>query len=154
MRESLHFANKLFGMDKSITGVEVGVDVGDNAACILREWEGNLVKLYLVDPVNNIHDRFRAEGTLVEFINKTSVEASKHFEDNSLDFAYLDGDHSYQGIKDDLEFWYPKVKIGGVICGHDFGKYEGIERATEEFFKLKGMKRYVEFVDFWGVKNA
>jgi predicted O-methyltransferase YrrM len=50
----------------------------------------------------------------------TSEEASSHFEDESLDFVYIDGDHTYNAVTLDLEKWYPKVKKGGLFYGHDY----------------------------------
>lgn len=50
----------------------------------------------------------------------TSMEAVKKFEDESLDFVFIDGSHKYQDIKDDITCWLPKVKRGGVLAGHDY----------------------------------
>ena len=63
--------------------------------------------------VNNLVKKFKN----VEIIRKTSAEASKDFGDESLDFVYLDGDHSYEAVKADLEALYPKIKAGGYILG-------------------------------------
>ena len=48
-----------------------------------------------------------------------SEEAVSHFEDKSLDMVFIDGDHSYQSTYNDISIWYPKVKDGGIMCGHD-----------------------------------
>ena len=48
-----------------------------------------------------------------------SEEAVAEFPDNSLDFIFIDGDHRYAEVKKDLIMWYPKLKPGGVFCGHD-----------------------------------
>lgn len=53
-------------------------------------------------------------------IRKTSVEALKDFEDESLDFVYIDGDHSFKHVATDIEEWTKKVKKGGVVSGHDY----------------------------------
>jgi hypothetical protein len=58
-------------------------------------------------------------GARVEFKRKFSLEASRDFADGSLDFVYIDGNHQYKYVKEDLTFWYPKVKIGGLIVGDD-----------------------------------
>jgi len=52
-----------------------------------------------------------------------SLEAVKNFDDESIDFLFLDADHRYIQFKQDLEAWYPKVKNGGFICGHDCESY-------------------------------
>lgn len=52
-----------------------------------------------------------------------SVTASKKFEDESVDFLFIDADHRYKQFKEDLEAWLPKIKTGGMICGHDSESY-------------------------------
>lgn len=53
-------------------------------------------------------------------IKLPSVEASKLYADESLDFVYIDAAHDYDSIKADVEAWLPKVKVGGYLCGHDY----------------------------------
>jgi predicted O-methyltransferase YrrM len=48
------------------------------------------------------------------------VEASKDFEDGSLDFIYIDANHNLLRVVEDLWHWVPKVRSGGAICGHDY----------------------------------
>jgi hypothetical protein len=55
-----------------------------------------------------------------EFVRKTSVDAAKDFEDGSLDFIYLDANHRFEHVVNDLVAWVPKVRVGGVVSGHDF----------------------------------
>jgi hypothetical protein len=56
----------------------------------------------------------------IDIIVDFSVEAAKQFEDGYFDFVYIDADHSYKGVTEDLEAWYPKVRKGGMIAGHDY----------------------------------
>lgn len=53
-------------------------------------------------------------------IRKTSMDALEDIPDNSLDFVYIDGDHSFRYIAEDLYEWAKKVRSGGVISGHDY----------------------------------
>jgi len=53
-------------------------------------------------------------------MRKKSVEAAFEIKDESLDYAFIDGDHSYEGVKRDITLWWPKVKKGGWIGGHDW----------------------------------
>lgn len=55
-----------------------------------------------------------------EIIRSTSMDALKYFEDESLDFVYIDGDHSFKHIAADIEEWAKKVKKGGIVSGHDY----------------------------------
>jgi hypothetical protein len=56
------------------------------------------------------------------FHKMPSVAAAAGFGNQSLDFVFIDGDHSYAGVVEDILAWLPKVKIGGWIGGHDWDK--------------------------------
>ena len=51
-----------------------------------------------------------------------------------VDLVFIDADHRYEAVKADIEYWLPKVRKGGVICGHDYGTFDGVKRATNEIF--------------------
>jgi len=53
-------------------------------------------------------------------VRKTSIQALNDFADNSLDFVYIDGDHRFKAVAEDISEWYKKVKPGGIISGHDY----------------------------------
>ena len=77
--------------------------------------------------------------------------------DNTLDFCYIDADHSYDSVKNDLDIWLPKIKINGIICGHDYiedglhydqndGKLIGdfgVQKAVKEFAARDNWDVYV-----------
>jgi hypothetical protein len=67
-------------------------------------------------------------------IRKLSVDAARDFEDNSCDVVYIDMNHSYESVKQDIESWFPKVKHNGYIAGHDFVYGQGVQKAVHEFF--------------------
>jgi len=56
----------------------------------------------------------------VNFIKKYSMDAVKDFKDDSLDFVYIDANHTFPYVVNDIWEWEKKVKIGGVISGHDY----------------------------------
>lgn len=58
-----------------------------------------------------------------EIIRKTSMEAVKDFEDDSLDFVYIDGNHDFVNFANDLHHWKKKVRTGGIVSGHDYADY-------------------------------
>lgn len=68
----------------------------------------------------------------------TSLEAATKFEDASLDFVFIDAAHEYEHVKDDLNAWYPKIKKGGILAGHDFyptnPTWGGVHKAVTEVF--------------------
>jgi hypothetical protein len=138
---------------------EIGVWKGDFSKEILKK---NPSKLFLVDPwksITNFPDRWHAapqdemdsiyDGVAsafssddrVQIIRKLSDDAASDIEDGSLDWIYVDGDHSYEFVKSDLENWWPKLKSGGTLCGDDYqeGQYQvesldfGIVKAVDEF---------------------
>lgn len=55
-----------------------------------------------------------------KFLRMTSLEASRRFADNSVDFVFIDAIHDYEHVKEDIVAWYPKVKKGGIIAGDDY----------------------------------
>jgi len=61
-----------------------------------------------------------------------SLEAAEQFEDESLDFVFIDASHDYENVKADILAWLPKMKKTGVLAGHD---YEGeVQRAVDDVF--------------------
>jgi hypothetical protein len=119
-------------------GVEVGTFKGEFSKRILEAWGG---KLYMVDvwrPLgeeyvdhsnhgnfeNGVYGEAMRNTSGVEdrgiMIRATSEIASDLFQDNSLDFVYIDANHAYDYVKQDIELWYRKVKRGGYLCGHDY----------------------------------
>lgn len=72
-------------------------------------------------------------------IRKTSVDASKDFLDKSLSFVFIDACHSYECVKEDLESWFPKIKSGGILAGHDAWAQQ-IARAVKEFAEERNLK--------------
>jgi len=75
-----------------------------------------------------------------KLIRTVSAEACKQFDDNSVDVVYVDGDHTYEGVKTDIECWWPKVKPGHILCGDDYvesktgkGFPYGVIKAVQEF---------------------
>jgi predicted O-methyltransferase YrrM len=85
-------------------------------------------------------DRFRSEidsgRILVQ--RARSVDAAASFSDESLDWVYIDADHSYEGVKRDLDAYYRVVKSGGFLAGDDYGREDrwfglGVTQAVDEF---------------------
>ena len=70
----------------------------------------------------------------VKLLYMNSREASKQFKNGELDFIFLDGDHSYDGVSLDCNLWFPKLNTGGIIAGHDFSGDvgDGLTRAILE----------------------
>ena len=74
------------------------------------------------------------KNTDINIIHDFSSEASKSISNNYFDFIYIDGDHSYQGVKTDISRWLTKLSKGGYFCGHDYTTTPDIRKACHEVF--------------------
>ena len=78
----------------------------------------------------SVLSRFSPRLCLIE---KPSVEAARDVDDGSLDIVFIDGDHSYEGCRDDILAWLPKLRKGGWLTGHDYyPAFPGVMRAVDE----------------------
>ena len=86
----------------------------------------------------------------VRVIREYSIEASKLFANGHFDFVYLDADHTEAGCWADLNAWYPKVRPGGLLAGHDYFEFTlgevkfGVREAVNRFVAEKGLKIHVD----------
>lgn len=136
-----HLLTKYF--PKNGVGAEVGVHKGDFSDEILHTTLPK--KLYLIDPWKSFTDTTydqswygaktaqdemdkRYHKVIKRFQNFDNIKVIRRFstdiddiiEDNSLDFVYIDGDHTYDGVCKDFDIFYKKVKPGGIIAGDDY----------------------------------
>ena len=82
------------------------------------------------DDITKFCEKMNGRGVLLRM--KTD-EAANLIEDESLDFVFIDADHSYEGCNADIKNWSPKVKKGGYVMGHDIF-WEGVNKAIKENF--------------------
>lgn len=148
---------KLFAELNFNLGAEIGTDQGLYAE-YLCQMNPNL-KLQCVDPwLSDVYEKDRSgvvedqpyfnaryEETVerlkpynCNLIRKTSMEALEDFEDNSLDFVYIDANHDFLNFTMDLHHWVKKVKPGGIISGHDYAiysykKFNHVKRALQAY---------------------
>lgn len=76
-------------------------------------------------------------GERAVIMRMRSLEAAPLIEDESLDYVFIDAEHTYEGVSEDIRAWLPKVKKGGWIGGHDYEnepKFTGVKRAVDEAF--------------------
>jgi len=77
--------------------------------------------------------RISTLDTPINKVRKTSMDAVEDFPDETFDFVYIDGDHGYESIKNDILKWLPKVKSNGILAGHDYiASYDGVIKAVDE----------------------
>ena len=119
-------------------GFEVGAEIGVYKGEFSEKFCKAGLTLYAIDPWRIYKDYgnprgqarldFQYEHTQrvlspypnAKIIRKTSMEAINDFEDESLDFVYIDGNHEFRYIAEDLYEWAKKVKKGGIVAGHDY----------------------------------
>lgn len=158
------------------TGMEIGVAVGQFSEVLITS---QLSKIYLLDcwwPRNINRKKFQTlknpefnfdtadnewflGNVLGKFWDIKKVVVIKGFSeivfedfaDNSFDFIYIDADHSYEGVKRDITNWWPKIRPGGMLAGHDY-YIEGyapeshiewmgeVKQAVDEFIEEKKLK--------------
>jgi hypothetical protein len=158
-----------FMNDKGILGlaVEVGIAEGSFAKHNLGIWKGK--QYSLVDPWKRYPgwtDLLERDNTLLEtqyqivvdfcknypaanILRMMSTEAALQFADNSIDWVYLDANHDYAFISQDIQTWYPKVRSGGVLSGHDYRPWYGVFDAVNEFIKETGLELNLTDEDDW-----
>ena len=138
------FKSKVIGIDKweidDYFG-EVQMPWGEKAS----EWkvrEGNEV-LYL--QFLNYYNNFKYKD-LIDHIRTDTHNSSTLFEDNSIDYIFIDANHTYEYVLKDLELWWPKVSLNGIISGHDINskwkltKPQGdVRAALEDYFGKKDL---------------
>lgn len=80
--------------------------------------------------------RATARFTHVLHYQMTSEEAGRALDSQTYDLIFIDADHSYESVRDDIQRWWPKLRSGGVFCGHDYGHsaYPGVQQAFDEAF--------------------
>lgn len=163
---------KLFASLGYTTGCEVGVEKGKNAqemfecipnlalyavdpykqhpqygyeaAAYLRRWDDRYLRMVKRQAQKRLQDK----NTVI--IEKFSEDAARDIPDNSLDFAYIDGDHSYDAVMQDIILWGRKVRKGGIISGHDYfydnnkpGRQAKVTQAVNDYTRVHGIEFYI-----------
>jgi len=149
---------KLFRRLNFRVGAEIGVESGrysrDLCKCNPR------AKIYLVDSwtayrgyrehvtqakldsfYDKVQERLAAFGNY-EIVRKFSMDAVKDFADESLDFVYIDANHGFEFVAQDIGFWSRKVKRGGIVSGHDYIRRSGVHvvQAVHGYVYCYGIK--------------
>lgn len=155
-------------------GAEIGVWHGEGAKYMFEKCP-EITKLYLIDPYNKApefnectlppqgfkENSFKDAITNAVtntmrwsekawFIFARTIEAAPMITE-PLDFVYIDANHNYEYVKQDCEYWYPKIKKGGILSGHDYRDIpqSGVKKAVDEFVKSKNLSLVGDVPDWW-----
>lgn len=161
---------KLFAELDFNTGAEIGVALGHYSE-VLCKANPNL-HLYGIDPwkftaydpeiephaAGNVDSQIEYDRMLwkavdrlakynVTLIRKESMAALDKFEDGSLDFVYIDANHDFMHVTQDIHCWKRKVRISGIVAGHDYAyfsykKFNHVKRVVEVYTRCYRMIPY------------
>ena len=135
-------------------GAELGVDKGVLFGLLLKSCPD--LHLTGVDTFpdmqrsRRVFDYEAGYSDRCEVLRMTTTEAARLFEDEHFDFVFIDADHSYKAVKQDITHWEPKVRPGGWLGGHDYHerKFPGVVKAVNELLGA----RVTEYPGtIWGV---
>lgn len=153
MKNRLELA-KYFGELGFKLGAEIGVEKGYYSEVLLQNIPG--LKLYCIDwwegyPGYMDIRRWKTFASIRDIVNKRlapyncelikkySMDAVKDFADESLDFVYIDANHQYGYVRDDIREWSKKIRKGGIISGHDYYHTRagncGVIQAVDEYVR-------------------
>jgi len=157
----------------SLKIAEIGVYYGTNARRMFKKL--SVKKMFLIDPYKK-YPEYEEEKKVLIFLPssfKPALTLLKRYTDrivplqmpsdeavdfipDDLDMVYIDGNHDYEYIKKDLELYYPLVKKGGLIGGHDIkgnSNEKDIQRAVFEFADKNNLQVHVRKPDWWIIKK-
>lgn len=166
-----HLCNIINKLQLTGIGAEIGVHRGFFSDVILTNT--NLSMLVSIDLWNDQYDFNQAYTTLKKhgrrstMLRQNSLVAAQMFSDDFFDFIYIDSWHIYKHIKREIELYWPKLKSGGILAGHDyvdgwtdqrtdiFHPY-GVIQAVDEFSKRENQTIHLldpNWPSWWTIKN-
>lgn len=153
--ENSHFVEigSYLGKSTSYMAVEIANSNKKIRFDAIDTWLGSIEHVGMIPP--DFYEQFLYNiDPIKQFINPVrmeSKEAVKLYEDNSLDFVFIDASHDYENVKQDINLWYPKVKSKGMIAGHDYTQsWSGVIKAVDEFVDQKNYNLTIKGPTCWG----
>lgn len=145
----MHWLANTINRQKYTIGAEVGAGVGLTTGFLLENCR-RLVSLTIVDlweavPGSSRFDRDDMEVVFrrrfekekqITILKGLSWEMASLVKDRTLDFVFIDASHDYNSVLKDVQAWYPKVRNGGLFCGHDL-HFPGVRKVTKKIFGTK-----------------
>ena len=159
-REEIPTMLKLFNLNDRVC--ELGVAKGDNLWTMIKlgfpkyalgidAWSHEICPFYTQD----YHDSNLAKverafavarkwsGSEIDIIKGDHSKLVDNYEDGFFDYVYIDSSHLYEDTVRDIAQWWPKIKKGGIIAGHDYSNSDplyGVIQAVTEFVEDNNIK--------------
>jgi len=166
---------------KPLRGAEIGVRRGDTSELLLRRFDtlhllmvdswtpatidssyrrsgDPCARLSLEQQLANKHEAMTRTSVAAlrrEILHAPSVEAAVRIADRSLDFVFIDAEHTYESVRLDLAAWLNKIAPGGILSGHDYDAPQekrglwGVRQAVDEFCSNLGREVNCEARTVW-----
>ena len=148
-RSAVYMAEKLRELGKSANFYLV--DSFDGGS-ILAEQAQNLSKPLRDIVVDNLTMAGVADR-VTGILEMQSVAAASRFGDRSIDFAFIDADHHYPNVCADIQAWWPKIKVDGLLAGHDYESgWVGVANAVNEIV-AKHRLDFCHGQDAWQIRK-
>lgn len=170
-----HFQDR----EAKLIGAEIGIHRGETSRTLLDAFPN--LTLIMVDPWIEWPDKSRfggdhvSEQTQEQFdecrgealettrphrsrrvvLEMPSVDASSFLGNRLLDWAFIDAGHDYENVRDDIAAWWPLIRSGGLLCGHDMWhrRFKGVTRAVQEFGEQNGLEMLGFPRKIWGYRK-
>ncbi|MEO8270146.1 MAG: class I SAM-dependent methyltransferase [Aureliella sp.] len=161
---------------ENATIVEIGVWQGRSAVFMAEKLKelGKSVRFHLVDSFDGgnilagearcldrpliqiLKDNLRiakVAGQVTGILEMSSVAAALKFSEDSVDFAFIDADHTYESVIADIRAWWPKIKVGGTLSGHDYvSGWVGVAKAVDEIVAQHSLS-FFHGMDAWQIRK-
>ncbi len=117
--------------------LELGAKWGGSMRCVLHaaEYMQRKINVNVIEPIPNQKFKAFCKERNIQYIKGFSENVYWMIPDASVDMLFIDGPHSYNQVLGDLRDYWLKVKVPGLVAGHDYEpRFPGIEKAVREFF--------------------
>lgn len=149
-------------------GAEIGACFGRYSEILCQNIPG--LKLIAIDSWNNRRNAEREKSAKISgeestrmklapydavVIKASSMDALQHVKDGALDFVFIDAAHDYNSVAEDIREWSKKVRVGGIVSGHDYYVFKnsgnrGVIDAVDEYVKKHALEL---LTTDWDMKN-
>jgi predicted O-methyltransferase YrrM len=139
-----HLIKKILESKKDIKLTTIDTFKGSESSeldkVIVDAFSGDIFYEFIENTIiSNNYDSF-------DIIKDTSKNASNNFKNSSIDFLMIDADHSYESVTNDIRNWFNKVKPGGYIAGDDYGVFDSVTKAVDDYFYGQVEKEFRSFI--------